>query len=872
MAQQMEVERAINMTITFIKQNKTFDLRTGFVIERNYNEDLDSAEVYIDHTTDVILDWCKILDVVYIYNDIKDETYYFVVSSIDESQVSFVEPFVYQYHLSLVSQTKELEGVILPNLKITQLKDETARAERTIKYYMEQYLNEYGAKVYKKYSATSTTIVANKWSINYLDKFDKECPEMQWNNPTFREVITDLAMIVDCIPYMSNNVIDFIDLTYVGSKCATDGINQSQRSLSLDDSASELRCELKNVMQSNVDNVNDTIEATEYIGFRTDDYLMTTENFKIILSNPILELISVKMSGVIIVKHDNYSTYDYIKDVDITSLIKEYTEWATLPIWGSVSVPSIEPGKYQEITPYFKRYGNVIENFDDTNKIKVLWTDNPYNCLSYILSDTLTKIFGSIADYHPTEIYKKTLSNIKNIAFKITYRTTASALFQASKNDNVNSRVVVDNQTSSFVDPYAQGLLEYAKVNRLGNKIRVVQSRWKYSLIRGRFHPAIGLRYGDDEIIFKTRTSYYDDCMLIDFYTTPNYVLRNYFTGVQAKLRNWKIVDGNDALERHDLIKIYAELSSKADTVARDVEHQMDKLSVAYNLLYGLFVDTEAKPIRYCFLNINEKADTLFLVDLTSRLVGKSMLFTFGFNDNYEVGKAIKDETVEGGIGMNPLSYVDSNGENTGGHFWLTSEYSISSNNEQYLNVDNWHGLSPNSTQKYNKSVIAFQDESNHKPIANDDNLDESKAFAYITFDLHKDNSEITRLTTQFEFLDNLEEEIYIGSQFVKRMKQIRTNTINLSYKAYYTSTKPNANNIDNAYLSSKTSVQVNSIELVDSNCFRVIYNSTIASDLYVYVYDENDNVLFVYKNTSETSSKYLYLNLFEIRDKTIYN
>lgn len=866
------------MKITFIKQNKQFDLRPGFVIEKNYNEDLDSADVYIDHTTDVIIDWCKILDVVYVSTEKFQNTgHFFVVSSIEEAQVSFVKPFTYQYHLTLVSQTKELEGVILPSLKITQLKDNSERATRTIKYYMKQYLDEYGAKIYKKDSATKVTIVSNKWTINYLSKFDKECPEMQWNNPTFREVITDLAMIVDCIPIMTNNVINFIDLTEVREECNLAGVNQSQRSLSLDDSASELRCELKNVMQSNISNVNDTIEATEYIGFRTDEYLMTTESFKIILSNPILELISVKVSATM---HSNIQigsdkqkqNYVYIKDFDITNLIKEYSEWATLPIWGkwNQKYPAWNvTGQYQEITPYFKRYGNVIENFDATQSSSWLWLNFKINCFCYILCYMWQKTFSAADEPEPDGFYSYTKENIQNIAFKITYRTTANTLFQASKNNKVNSRVIVDNQTSSFVDPYAQGLLEYAKANRLGNTIRVVQSKWDY---RDNYIPEIGMKYGSDEIIFKTQTSYYDDFMLVDFYTTPNYVLRNYFTGVQAKLRNWKIVDGNEALERHDLIKIYGEVSNTTDNVAKYVEWQMGKYTVAYNLLTGLFVNTEAKPVRYCFLNINEKKDILFLVDLVSRLVGKSMLFTFGFSDNYEAGRAIKDETISGGIGMNPLSYVDDNGENTGGHFWLTNTYAISERNKQYLEADSVNFDTFSTTYSLYQSAI--RDESNHKPIANDDNLDQNNAFAYITFNLHKDNSEITRITTQFEFLDNLDEEIYIGTQFVKRMQQIRTNTIKLSYKAYISSEKPIVLNFDNVDFRQMTSVSVKEVELVEGihNCFRIKFNSTIYKGYYVYFCDENNNVLLVYKNYTDTATKYLYLNLFEIRDKTIYN
>ena len=56
-----------------------------------------------------------------------------------------------------------------------------------------------------------------------------------------------------------------------------------------------------------------------------------------------------------------------------------------------------------------------------------------------------------------------------NALFKVEYETLEGCLFRASKNGNVeHQRVVIDNQTNSYVDSSLQGFMEYQKANRLG--------------------------------------------------------------------------------------------------------------------------------------------------------------------------------------------------------------------------------------------------------------------------------------------------------------------------------------------------------------------------------------------------------------------
>ena len=108
------------LRIKFIDRypDKWFDIQPGFVLRENYNETLDSATVLINQLSEKI----KIMPYDRAVIEIGETRYFMCVDTYSCSQVSFSEPYYYMYQLTLFSETKLLEGIILPSLKITQLK------------------------------------------------------------------------------------------------------------------------------------------------------------------------------------------------------------------------------------------------------------------------------------------------------------------------------------------------------------------------------------------------------------------------------------------------------------------------------------------------------------------------------------------------------------------------------------------------------------------------------------------------------------------------------------------------------------------------------------------------------------------------------
>ena len=168
---------------------KAFDIVEGSVIKKCKNETLDSATIIVSQLYSKLeiepLDKVLLID----ENGIMPNTY-FVVDDYVETQINFKIP-TYQSNITLCSETKRLETIMLPNLKITQVWGNP----RSVGYYLRQYLREYGRKVRIQIGGVAST---NQWTSlwtfdnSVLTKYDAiQCPEMQWNQPTLREVLND---------------------------------------------------------------------------------------------------------------------------------------------------------------------------------------------------------------------------------------------------------------------------------------------------------------------------------------------------------------------------------------------------------------------------------------------------------------------------------------------------------------------------------------------------------------------------------------------------------------------------------------------------------------------------------------------------------
>lgn len=769
--------------------DRTYYVDEGAVITENYNETLDSATVRISHLSSKLN--IEPFDKVILRDENERfEDKYMCVDTYTET-IESLDPYIYTYNIDLFSETKELENVILPNLSITQL---TKTTKRTVNDYLARYFNLYCPRV-----RTATQFVP-KYSYdtgNYnFSIFDVECPEMQWNAPTLREVLTNLMMVVDCIPVMKNNKIGYINLTKVNPDISQNGhINYVQRSQSSEDYVSELKMNMVNVMQTSLEGVKQTVNRIEHMTFRTEDdsYVLTDQNYCLKTQFPILRIKHLWMyfqAPTNTLGNRKYGVCSYKVDLcnlDLVSgstkqLVYEQMEYNALPLvrYNPSNFNTIS----QNIAIYYKRYSNVITGF--TRLSKKSWIFDAKKTTLEILKELIAEFcYAEDGGVHPRSGTIDAYNNVYfSTFFDIEYETTADAVFQAGKKQaQTHERVVNDNQTFSFVDSYNQGFMEYQKANRLGNQLLHINSRFEddYSnMIK------IGDKF-EDSIIYQCQYQIYDNHIEINSTATKEYVLRDYFTGVKARIRAWNYAPAGESFTRHDLDKKYLEFS-------KSIKNEIGETTSFANYFLTPLKPTYIRPLIYSFVKTEQypTAQTnYFAIDLNSRIIGNSLVFTFGFDDNFNVAKRVSKELQlsdvqitrvyhsgtttrfqlaaikhnfsndYGGIPLEDTRYVDGNGEFSTLFYELT--YSMN-------DIDNFKVLIDEGSSDPTSDDFVYR-------ICQLPEVDSTLFNSYSKISdyriIRKDNKEIPKLSLQYEFCTDTN-DIFFTKKFLELQECIR--------------------------------------------------------------------------------------------------
>ena len=202
----------------------------------------------------------------------------------------------YKYELHLMNCVKLLEKIQCPNLVITHNLDGSTK---TIWYYIDQYMRLYSPKIKK-------SINGETWSYEYLlnwtslnvPLFNKTvAADMQMNEPTLREVITNLMLQVGCIPtsdYLSIKFINFRENPETVTVEDTDGINFISHSGASDSYANSLIQSPTQIL----DNENEVI--ADLVGFRdsANALIKQTENLQLETRQPIYTINRVLMRAI----------------------------------------------------------------------------------------------------------------------------------------------------------------------------------------------------------------------------------------------------------------------------------------------------------------------------------------------------------------------------------------------------------------------------------------------------------------------------------------------------------------------------------------------------------------------------------------------
>lgn len=861
-------------TITLDK-NLTITPKDGFIIKDELNETLDSGTIVFSTFTDI---GKEPFDSVVITGSLNNgnaiTTIRQLIDSIDDTQLNFdyATPS-HDYIMTIFSETKSLERITLPSIKITQSKVVANR--HSVAYYIKNFIDLYCPQI--RVAQTGSNWGKNVYKYYYDEnninnKFgDIDCPEFQWNNPTLREVLNDLMLVANCICVLRDNYITYFDLTKRGSAIDKTKLTSIKSTQSSGDYVSELTLPMKNSIGKKL------VRVSEYVGLRSTTGVVDTNNGQLILSKPIDKIAKITAcfwQGGFSVSSDQ----NIYKEIDITKNILEQNEFNILPkpyapscnYWSSNELEekenyanaSAEP-IYQQYCAYFKRGSNIIDGLLNSYKYYTGGINENYPAISGILR---RKYSGGGTGYGEAT-YR---NNYRDFMFKVEYYTAGDDKIIAGKYlpFKRESRIF-DNQTSSYVDPNQQSIFEYHKVNRLCNVIKTIQGTYYNEADV----PLLGDTLDDDYILYSRELEYKDECIRLTGFCTKNYILRDYFTGVQAKRRSWQYLQGNEAAVRFDVDKVFCEFSFNRKHSNPDMfweDHNSYNLSLKNfmpNYLLSPFYSYTAHPIKFGAITSWDKNSVRYptegvgyATEISTAVMGNSLMFNIGFEDNVSAGDYVIVE--DGNYTSQLYKYVDSDGE-------CRTLYITLSDYVDPTDGDFTWAVPQNviDSTLWNQMVAKSQ----VKPYIESLNLGVNDSFLQKRIPIYKDNGEIPYRSIQLEFCSDTP-DILVKGRFIELQKAYNESNNNVNNLRLYASTTETYRLEDNSpkgsIISTKTITTINLTPVSAS-----VYVDFVFNNYQSYcITDSNNNILIAVNCRGDSTKRRFYLNLLDIRDDNIYS
>lgn len=355
-----------------------------------YSETLDSMSVVIKHI-DFKLD-INPFDVVYIYRGvvkggtIQNPTYTdikwkeMLVDSVSMLRKRYGNNTYYEYTLKLMSETKWLEKIQLPNRSFTHALGGNLRdAYETIKDLM-----TYVPKVIRDNEETPLITISEVVEGRFSGLGMKD---MSLNKPTLRQALTAVMSQFGCIPVVNNKQLEFINFNRSQgniTKGQVDSMDSESYSNSSDSYVNMLMTDASQVLGD-----DKSLVVERGVGFRDRDtgLIKQQENLKLLTTYPIYKVKNLTINM-------NLSTYPCIvvkvyniADADYFILPKMNPEGNINPvvIYDNINeyVVKVYCGGYQRI--YFNSW-----------KFKILEVINPsttgFRCEGFKTSSVKTSI------------------------------------------------------------------------------------------------------------------------------------------------------------------------------------------------------------------------------------------------------------------------------------------------------------------------------------------------------------------------------------------------------------------------------------------------------------------------------------------------
>lgn len=601
-------------------------LEDKIALNSAFNETLDTGTIIIPNTSELAI---KRLDKAIITNE-KGFRKYFKVGTIVKEFETYEEPFKYKYTIELISPTIDLQSIVLPNVSITQPLEITGVAKRSIYYQLNRFVRVF---------APEFTISDELKSLteNII------CPENQYNRKNLFEIFNDLLINVPAVvTVLENNVISCIRLDQEGQEIDHNKIINVVETQRLDEYCTEIEINAENVVEGTANTKNDIA-----ISPRSTEYIMTTDNAQLILDKPIYRIEKVEVFS------ENYPTFIYYQingseDVtkielpkqlyDITKYVVEESVYNTkLPY--NVILPILVAGqvnanltKYKRAFLSYQQGSNVIDNL--SYREKGLFGNLPQTALQVAFGAAIIEKVQDLIPSGATLVGVQTDDGVdlapepREVQFIVTYISQSGIRFRVKKQniENDNYKLIIDNQSNSYVDSQSLWKVENENAKRLGNpelKINMILNDVEEI-------PKVASTF-NGHVLTNSICNIYANKIIFEGYFTKDYVRKNLYTGIRSKARWTSIAKGSEALSRQDLILVDYELSTEEpehwgeflEYMVKNLENVNDKLTCSIVTKVG-------------FTSFGGK-----MIDKSIYKFGNNLLFSFNFKDNFNAGMSV---------------------------------------------------------------------------------------------------------------------------------------------------------------------------------------------------------------------------------------
>lgn len=273
------------------------DLDLGSTITRQYNETLDTAQANFSNVpASKRLQRVKPYSfaIVRIAQGSDSRNFVFLVDSVAERSnlISDGEAKYYSYEVALMSPTKLLEKVQLPNRAYTHpLTGERKTVRQAVQELCDLYMPR--IKAYKPISKTweyQPVISCNTALFPEWRKMDIPCADLSMSEPTLRQALTSLMIQAHCLPKVEGTDLSFIDLDAEPTPLDEAGINGKTESNASDSYVTKLVAAPSQLLDE------DNAVVNEVLGFRDRDrvFLKANENLRLETRFPIYSVESAK--------------------------------------------------------------------------------------------------------------------------------------------------------------------------------------------------------------------------------------------------------------------------------------------------------------------------------------------------------------------------------------------------------------------------------------------------------------------------------------------------------------------------------------------------------------------------------------------------